>query len=68
VRKAKSDAKASMKAAVESATIEAPAAVLTSLRVLESDLKSVGKIQALAYSEGTEVAMTEIILAEASEG
>jgi valyl-tRNA synthetase len=68
VRKAKSDAKASMKAAVESATIEAPAAVLTSLRVLEADLKSVGKIRNLAYAEGAEVAMTQIILAEVSEG
>ncbi|MEY4971810.1 MAG: hypothetical protein RLZZ404_736, partial [Actinomycetota bacterium] len=67
VRKAKSDAKASMKAAVESATIEAPAAVLTSLRLLEADLKSVGKIQSLAYAEGDEVAMTQIILAEVSE-
>ena len=68
VRKAKSDAKASMKAAVESATIEAPAAVLTSLRLLESDLKSVGKIQSLTYAEGAEVAMTQIILSEGSEG
>jgi len=42
--------------------------VLTSLRVLESDLKSVGKIQTLTYAEGSEVAMTEIILAEAAEG
>jgi valyl-tRNA synthetase len=67
VRKAKSDAKASMKAAVESATIEAPAAVLTSLRLLEADLKSVGKIHSLAYAEGDEVAMTQIILAEVSE-
>jgi valyl-tRNA synthetase len=67
VRKAKSDAKASMKAAVESATIEAPAAVLTSLRLLEADLKSVGKIQSLAYAEGAEVAMTQIILAEVIE-
>ena len=68
VRKAKSDAKASMKAAVESATIQAPAAVLTSLRVIESDLKSVGKISALIYAEGDEVAMTQIILAEIIEG
>jgi valyl-tRNA synthetase len=67
VRKAKSDAKASMKAAVDSATIEAPAAVLTSLRLLEADLKSVGKIQSLTYAEGEEVAMTQIILAEVSE-
>lgn len=68
VRKAKSDAKASMKAIVESAVIEAPAAVLTSLRLLESDLKSVGKIQTLGYGEGEEVAMTQIILAETNEG
>ena len=68
VRKAKSDAKASMKATVESATIEAPASVLTSLRLLEADLKSVGKIQSLAYAEGEEVAMTQIILAEVVEG
>lgn len=68
VRKAKSDAKASMKAAVESAIIEAPAAVLTSLRLIESDLKSVGKINDLAYAEGSEVAMTQIILAEVIEG
>ncbi len=67
VRKAKSDAKASMKAAVESAIIEAPAAVLTSLRLLEADLKSVGKIQSLTYFEGDEVAMTQIILAEVIE-
>jgi valyl-tRNA synthetase len=68
VRKAKSDAKASMKAAVDSATIEAPAAVLTSLRGFESDLKSVGKIQSLSYAEGAEVAMTQIVLAEVVEG
>ncbi|MEN9955898.1 MAG: hypothetical protein RLY34_705 [Actinomycetota bacterium] len=68
VRKAKSDAKASMKAAVESAVIEAPAAVLTSLRLLESDLKSVGKIQNLSYAQGEEVAMTQVILAEVNEG
>jgi valyl-tRNA synthetase len=68
VRKAKSDAKVSMKAAVESAVIEAPASVLTSLRLLESDLKSVGKIQSLSYAEGEEVEMTQIILAEVTEG
>ncbi len=68
VRKAKSDAKASMKAAVESATIEAPASVLTSLRLLEADLKSVGKILDLSYSEGPDLAMTQIVLAEITEG
>jgi valyl-tRNA synthetase len=67
VRKAKSDAKASMKAAVDSATIEAPASVLNSLRGFESDLKSVGKIQNLSYAEGPEVAMTQIVLTEFAE-
>jgi valyl-tRNA synthetase len=64
VRKAKTDAKASMKAGVESAVIQAPSAVLSSLRLLEADLKSVGKISTLSYSEGEELAMTQIVLAE----
>jgi valyl-tRNA synthetase len=68
VRKAKSDAKASMKAPIETAVMQAPAAVLTSLRVIESDLKSVGKIKNLSYAEGEEVAMTNIVLAEVAEG
>ena len=62
VRKAKSDAKVSMKAAVESAILEAPAAVLTSLRLLETDLKAVGRIESLGYAEGEEVAMVDVIL------
>ena len=64
VRKAKTDAKASMKAGVESAVIQAPSAVLSSLRLLEADLKSVGKISTLSYAEGEELAMTQIVLAE----
>jgi valyl-tRNA synthetase len=67
VRKAKSDAKVSMKAPVESATLQAPAAVLTSLRVISGDIKSVGKIADLAYQEAEVVALTDVILAEASE-
>jgi valyl-tRNA synthetase len=62
VRKAKSDAKVSMKAAVESAILEAPAAVLTSLKLLETDLKAVGRIETLGYAEGEEVAMVDVIL------
>ncbi len=64
VRKAKTDAKVSMKAAVESAVIEAPSAVLSSLRLLESDLKSVGKIETLSYTEAEELAMTQIVLSD----
>jgi valyl-tRNA synthetase len=68
VRKAKSDAKVSMKAAVESAVIEAPAAVLTSLRLIETDIKAVGRIASLAYAEGEELAMVDVVLAEVVEG
>ena len=53
-----------MKAPVESATLQAPAAVLTSLRVIAGDIKSVGKISDLAYSEGEEVALVDVVLAE----
>jgi len=67
VRKAKSDAKVSMKAPVESATLQAPAAVLTSLRVISGDIKSVGRIADLAYQEGEVVALTDVVLAEATE-
>jgi valyl-tRNA synthetase len=67
VRKAKSDAKVSMKAVVESAVLAAPAAVLTSLRLLETDLKSVGRIETLGYAEADEVAMVDIVFAEVTE-
>ena len=67
VRKAKSDAKVSMKASVESAILEAPATVLTSLRLLETDLKAVGRIETLGYAEGEEVAMVDVILKEIEE-
>jgi len=56
-----------MKAAVESAVIAAPATVLTSLRLLENDLKSVGRIATLGYAEAEELAMTDVILAEVIE-
>jgi valyl-tRNA synthetase len=66
LRKAKSDAKASMKAEVVSATLQAPAAVLTSVRVFESDLKAVGRIAELTYAEAAEVAVTDVVLEVAS--
>ena len=67
VRKAKSDAKVSMKAVVESATLQAPAAVLTTLRLLDSDVRSVGKIQDLAYQEAAELAVIDVIMAPIEE-
>ena len=67
IRKAKSDAKASMKAEVLSATLKAPAAVLTSIRVFEKDLKGVGRIEDLAYAEADEVAVIDVVLKPTEE-
>jgi valyl-tRNA synthetase len=67
VRKAKSDAKVSMKAVVESAVLQAPAAVLTTIRLIDSDVRSVGKIQDLAYQEGDELAVIDVIMAPVEE-
>jgi valyl-tRNA synthetase len=67
LRKAKSDAKVSMKAAVDSATLVSPAAVLTTLRLLEADFKAVGKIADLSFEEGEEFAVKDVILGEVEE-
>lgn len=67
VRKAKSDAKVSMKAEILTATMKAPAAVLTSIRVIERDIKSVGRIEDLAYEEGEELAVVDIVMKEVAE-
>jgi valyl-tRNA synthetase len=62
----KADAKASMKAEVVSATLQAPAAALTSVRVFESDLKAVGRIAELSYQEADEIQVTDVVLEVAS--
>jgi valyl-tRNA synthetase len=67
VRKTKSDAKVSMKAPVESATLVAPAAVLTSLRAVESDLKGVGQIATLNYGEAEEIGVVDVVLTQVTE-
>ena len=67
IRKAKSDAKASMKADVLTATLQAPAAVLTSIRVFERDLKGVGRIEDLAYAEAEDVAVVDVVLKPVEE-
>ena len=57
IRKAKSDEKLSMKAEITSLTIEANDADIESLKHIESDLKSVGKIDQINYkvSESLEI-------------
>jgi valyl-tRNA synthetase len=60
IRRAKTDAKASQKTEVLSATISGPAA----LRLAADDLSAVGRIARLDFVEAAEVAVTEIVLAE----
>ena len=67
IRKAKSDAKVSMKASIQSATIVAPAESLQSLRLASGDLRAVGKIWELDFDEGSTVEATDIVFAEESE-
>ena len=65
VRKAKSDAKQSMKAPVRRAAVRAPAATITALRAAEADLREAGGIAALDLGEGPEL-MVEIELGDSS--
>jgi valyl-tRNA synthetase len=62
IRRAKTDAKASQKAQVDSATIAAGPDELAALRLAEADLKAVGRIATLNFAAGEELAVTDIIL------
>ncbi|GGD39882.1 valine--tRNA ligase [Microbacterium faecale] len=64
VRRAKTEAKASQRTPVASATITAPAADIARLALIESDLKAVGRIESLTFMEGAELAITAIELDE----
>jgi valyl-tRNA synthetase len=63
IRRAKTDAKASQKTEVASATIAGPAL----LRDAAGDLKAVGRIAVLEFAEADEVAVTSIVLAETDQ-
>jgi valyl-tRNA synthetase len=60
IRKAKSDEKLSMKAEIQSLTIEASAADIDLLKQIESDLKSVGKIDEVNYKVGESLAISGV--------
>ncbi|MET4780546.1 valine--tRNA ligase [Glaciihabitans sp. UYNi722] len=62
IRRAKTDAKASQKAEVISATITGPAL----LQLAADDLKAVGRIAQLNFVEGDQIAVTDVVLAEHS--
>ena len=60
IRRAKTDAKASQKTEVVSATLAGPAF----LAEAADDLKAVGRIAELTFVEADEIAVTDIVLAE----
>jgi valyl-tRNA synthetase len=60
IRRAKTDAKASQKTEVLSATLTGPAIISEAA----DDLKAVGRIAELAVVEGDEIAVTDVVLAE----
>lgn len=60
IRKAKSDEKLSMKAEISSLTIEANEADIEALKNIESDLKSVGKIDQVNYQASGSLAISGV--------
>ncbi len=64
IRRAKTEAKVSQKSEVLAATITAPAEQLALLESAAGDLAAVGRIGALSFAPGEEVAITDLVLAE----
>jgi len=67
VRKAKSDAKVSMRADVESATVTAPAAQVPLVEAARADLVDAGRISALSIVEGESPLTVDVVLAPVPE-
>ncbi len=67
IRRAKTDAKASQKSAVVSAVISGTAAEIALLRQAAADLRAVGRISELVFIEGSDLAVTDIVLATVPE-
>jgi valyl-tRNA synthetase len=66
-RKAKSDAKASMKADVLEATMSAPQETIARLELITADLKAAGRIQNLKLNSGAEFSVSDVVLAPSAE-
>lgn len=67
IRKAKSDAQASMKAEVQTAVIACPAETTSKLMLIQADLKAAGRIAELRFAEDAEITVQEVVLAPQSE-
>jgi len=63
IRRAKTEAKASQKTPVSSATISAPVADIAALQAAADDLRAVGRIAELSFAEADDLAVTAIELA-----
>jgi valyl-tRNA synthetase len=68
VRKAKSDAKQSMRADVESATVTAPAGQVPLLEAARADLVDAGRILALSIADGEGPLTVDVVLVPPSDG
>jgi valyl-tRNA synthetase len=67
VRKAKSDAKQSMRADVESATVTAPASQVPLVEAAQADLVDAGRIAALSIVAGEAPLRVDVVLAPVVE-
>ena len=67
VRRAKTEGKASQKTPVSSLTIAGPGAALEAIRLAEGDLKAVGRIAEIVFTDGDALAVTDVVLAPAQE-
>ena len=61
IRKAKSDAKKSMRARLANATVFAPADVIARLRLVEADLLAAGGIDEIEYVEAERLDVTAVL-------
>jgi len=67
IRRAKTDAKASQKTEVVTATISAPEATISLLEQAQGDLMAVGRIAELTFTEAAELSISNIVLAAPAE-
>jgi valyl-tRNA synthetase len=65
VRKVKSDAKASMRADISSATITAPEGAAARLVLAEGDIKAAGRIAEITFAEGAQIDVSAVLAPEA---
>jgi valyl-tRNA synthetase len=67
IRRAKTEAKASQKTAVDRLTVSAPAATVAAVQLAEGDLRAVGRIAEITYGEAESLTVTGVELAPAEE-